>query len=107
MVVLCDFNPVIGSEQAGIRPALVFQIDRANETSPHTVVAPFTTKISHSLRSSHYLVKAGQAGLVHDSVLLCEQVRAIDKIRMIKLLGVLDQIDITGAEQALRTILGL
>jgi mRNA-degrading endonuclease toxin of MazEF toxin-antitoxin module len=29
-VILCDLNPVIGTEQAGVRPALVVQIDRAN-----------------------------------------------------------------------------
>ncbi|WP_375539894.1 type II toxin-antitoxin system PemK/MazF family toxin [Sphaerospermopsis sp. LEGE 08334] len=29
-VVFCDLNPVIGTEQAGIRTVLVMQIDRAN-----------------------------------------------------------------------------
>ncbi len=29
-VVFCDLNPVIGTEQAGIRTVLVVQIDRAN-----------------------------------------------------------------------------
>lgn len=33
-VVLCDLNPVAGSEQAGVRPAVVLQIDRANPVSP-------------------------------------------------------------------------
>jgi mRNA interferase MazF len=28
-VILCDLNPVVGTEQAGVRPALVVQIDRA------------------------------------------------------------------------------
>ncbi|MGA9377339.1 MAG: type II toxin-antitoxin system PemK/MazF family toxin [Phormidium sp.] len=28
-VVLCDLNPVIGTEQAGIRPVVIVQIDRA------------------------------------------------------------------------------
>jgi mRNA interferase MazF len=40
-VILCDLNPVIGTEQAGVRPALVVQIDRANIVSPHTIIAPF------------------------------------------------------------------
>ncbi len=43
-VVLCDLNPVTGTEQAGIRPAVILKIDRANVASPHTVMAPFTTK---------------------------------------------------------------
>ena len=42
-IILCDLNPVMGTEQAGIRPVLVLQIDRANAASPHTIIAPFTT----------------------------------------------------------------
>ncbi|MDZ8261221.1 type II toxin-antitoxin system PemK/MazF family toxin [Nostoc sp. ChiQUE01b] len=33
-VVLCDLNPVVGTEQAGIRAVVVVQIDRANAVSP-------------------------------------------------------------------------
>ncbi|MFV9676610.1 MAG: type II toxin-antitoxin system PemK/MazF family toxin [Methanosarcinales archaeon] len=33
-VVLCDLNPVVGTEQAGLRPVIVLQIDRANAGSP-------------------------------------------------------------------------
>lgn len=33
-VVLCDLNPVVGTEQAGIRPVVILQIDRANAVSP-------------------------------------------------------------------------
>lgn len=39
-VVLCDLNPVVGTEQAGLRPAVVVQIDRANAASPHTIIVP-------------------------------------------------------------------
>ena len=34
-VVLCDLNPVVGTEQAGVRPVVILQIDRANAVSPH------------------------------------------------------------------------
>ncbi len=34
-VVLCDLNPLIGTERSGIRPVVVLQIDRANAVSPH------------------------------------------------------------------------
>ena len=43
--VLCDLNPVVGTEQAGVRPAVILQIDRANAVSPHTIIVPFTSKI--------------------------------------------------------------
>ncbi|WP_309228829.1 type II toxin-antitoxin system PemK/MazF family toxin [Microcoleus sp. FACHB-831] len=72
-VVLCDLNPVRGTEQAGIRPVVIIQIDRANAVSPHTIIAPFTTKIRRVILPSHVFVPAGIGGLTADSVLLCEQ----------------------------------
>lgn len=106
-VVLCDFNPVVGTEQAGIRPAVVVQIDRANAASPHTIVVPFTTKIRQALLASHYFVKSGHGGLSQDSVALCEQVRVIDKRRIVKQLGELNRDELNGVEECLRVILGL
>lgn len=106
-VVLCDFNPVIGTEQAGVRPAVVLQIDRANAVSPHTIVAPFTTKIRRALLSSHVFVPANVGGLTQDSVVLCEQIRVIDKRRILKVLGRLDDSYMQEVAKALSAILGL
>jgi mRNA interferase MazF len=86
-VVLCDLNPVIGTEQAGIRPVVILQIDRANAVSPHTIIAPFTSKIRRALLPSHVFVPAGIGGLNQDSVILCEQIRVIDKSRIIRFIG--------------------
>ncbi len=106
-VVLCDLNPVIGTEQAGIRPVVVLQIDRANAVSPHTIIAPFTSKIRRALLPSHVFVPAGVGGLSQDSVVLCEQIRVIDKSRIIRVLGHLDDIYMEELAKALSTILGL
>ncbi|MCX7854469.1 MAG: type II toxin-antitoxin system PemK/MazF family toxin [Anaerolineae bacterium] len=106
-VVLCDLNPVVGTEQAGVRPALVLQIDRANAVSPHTIIAPFTTKIRRALLPSHVFVPAGVGGLTQDSVLLCEQIRVIDKRRILKILGHLDESYMQQVAKAVSLILGL
>jgi mRNA interferase MazF len=106
-VVLCDLNPVVGTEQAGMRPAVVLQIDRANAVSPHTIIAPFTTKIRRALLPSHVFVPAGVGGLSQDSVVLCEQIRVIDKRRIIKVLGHLDEPYLQQVAKALSAILGL
>jgi mRNA interferase MazF len=106
-VVLCDLNPVVGTEQAGVRPAVVLQIDRANAVSPHTIIAPFTTKIRRALLPSHVFVPAGVGGLSQDSVVLCEQIRVIDKRRIIKVLGHLDEPYLQQVAKALSAILGL
>ena len=61
-VMLCDLNPVIGTEQAGVRSALVVQIDRANTVSPQTMIVPFTTGIRRAVWPSHALIPAGVGG---------------------------------------------
>jgi len=106
-VVLCDLNPVVGTEQAGIRPVVVVQIDRANVASPHTIIVPFTTKIRQAILPSHAQIPSGKGDLTQNSVALCEQVRVIDTRRIVKILGHLDDADFAKIETALRTILGL
>ena len=62
-VVLCDLNPVVGREQAGIRPVLILQIDRTHAVSPHTIIAPFTTKSRRALLPSNELITEAQRAL--------------------------------------------
>ncbi|WP_442949391.1 type II toxin-antitoxin system PemK/MazF family toxin [Nostoc sp.] len=78
-MLLCDLNPVVGTKQAGIRPVVVVQIDRANAVSPHTIIAPLTSKIRRAILASDVFVPAGIGGLNQDSVVLYEQLKVVDK----------------------------
>ena len=106
-VFLVDPNPVVGAEQAGIRPALVIQIDKANAASPHTVLIPFTTRIREVKLPSHVMIPAGTGGLVEQSVLLCEQIRVIDKRRLVRKMGNVGEGYLRDVERAVKVILGL
>jgi len=106
-VFLVDLNPVVGTEQAGIRPALVIQIDRANATSPHTIIVPFTTRIKETILPSHVKIPAGIGGLTQDSILLCEQIRVIDKRRLVRRIGDIGEENLSKVAVALKVILGL
>jgi mRNA interferase MazF len=106
-VFLVDLNPTVGAEQAGIRPALVVQIDRANEASPHTVIVPFTTRIRDVKLPSHVRIPAGVGGLGEDSVLLCEQIRVIDRRRLVHRMGSLGDEYLREVDAAIKVILGL
>ena len=106
-IFLVDLNPVVGTEQAGIRPALVIQIDRANVSSPHTIIIPLTTKIREAILPSHVKIPAGVGGLEEDSVLLCEQIRVIDKRRLLRKTGDVGEGDLLKVAVALKLILGL
>ncbi|MBL1210818.1 type II toxin-antitoxin system PemK/MazF family toxin [Geminocystis sp. GBBB08] len=99
-IVLCDLNPVKGTEQAGIRPVIIVQIDQANKVSPHTIIVPLTSKIRTIILASHVFVPANTGGLKEDSVILCEQIRVIDKSRINKIIGHLEDDFILKLEQA-------
>jgi mRNA interferase MazF len=70
-------------------------------------VVPFTTKIPQALFPSHAFVPAGVGGLSQDSVALCEQVRVIDKQRIIRVVGHLDAPRLGDLDRALRVAMDL
>lgn len=89
-VVLVDFGEnTIGSEQGGIRPALVIQNDLGNIYSNTTIVMPFTTNMGKKLtQRTHVLfLENPSIGLIKNSILLGECIRQISEKRVIKKLG--------------------
>jgi mRNA interferase MazF len=102
---LVNFNPAQGSEQKGIRPALVIQNDVGNEVSPVTIVAAIS-----SVTKTYPInveIKPSESGLEKDSVIKLNQIRTIDKRRLIKRLGRLDSSKMKAVNSALMLSLGL
>ena len=87
-VFYADLNPVIGSEQGGIRPVVILQNDIGNRYSPTTIVAPMTTK-TKTYVPMH--VKLKEDFLAKNSILLLEQIRTIDKRRLLSKMGSISQ----------------
>lgn len=85
-VYYADLNPVKGSEQGGVRPVVILQNDIGNKYSSTTIVAPMTTR-KKSYVPMH--VKLKEKFLAKNSTLLLEQIRTIDKKRLIKKIGTL------------------
>ena len=102
-----DLSPTIGTEQSGLRPVLVVQTDHANPHSPHTIIVPFTTKIRRKILPSHVFIPATKSNLPEDSVILCEQIRVIDKHRLIRKAGMLTEKFLSEINIALKAILNL
>jgi mRNA interferase MazF len=102
---LVNFNPTQGSEQRGIRPALIIQNDVGNEVSPVTIVAAIS-----SVTKTYPInveIKPSESGLEKDSVVKLNQIRTIDKKRLIKRLGKLDSSKMKAVNSALMLSLGL
>ena len=73
-----DLNPVVGSEQGGIRPVLVIQNDVGNHFSPTVVAAAITSRKAKNSLPTHILLE-NVPGLAPTSLLLLEQLRTIDR----------------------------
>lgn len=87
-IVQADLGQVIGSEQGGIRPALIVQNNTGNKFSNTTIIMPLSSKLKSLNQPTHTLIKRSiDTGLKTDSVLLGEQMRVISNQRIIKKIG--------------------
>src|SRR5215217_1105646 len=86
-VWLAALNPIHGSEQAGIRPVLIFQNDTINRFTTTAVTIPFTTNLRRASLPSCVRLAMGEGGLTSDSVALCHQLRVLDTSRFMRCLG--------------------
>lgn len=86
-VFMVDLSPVVGSEQGGLRPAVIVQNDIGNKYSPTTIVACVTSKLHKAKLPTHIFLQHNFCPLKQDSILLLEQLRTIDKSRLKEKLG--------------------
>ncbi|KNY27391.1 type II toxin-antitoxin system PemK/MazF family toxin [Pseudobacteroides cellulosolvens] len=90
-IFYADLSPVIGSEQGGVRPVLIVQNDIGNKYSPTVIAAAITSQINKAKLPTHIEIGAMEYGLAKDSVILLEQIRTIDKMRIREKIGRLDE----------------
>ena len=81
-IYYADLRTVMGSEQGGIRPVLIIQNDIGNRHSPTVICAAVTSKMNKAKLPTHVELDSQKYSLVKDSVVLLEQLRTIDKIRL-------------------------
>lgn len=107
-IYLVRLDPTEGAEEGKTRPALILQNDTANRTSPITIVAAITSKFNPAkLYPTEVLIKAGEGGLTIDSVALLNQIRSIDKIRLLSLVGSVEPQTMLQVERAIKVSFGL
>ena len=104
---IADLDPVVGSEQGGLRPVLVIQNDTGNRYSPTVVVLAVTSQLQKARLPTHVLLSAAGHGLERDSVVLAEQVRTLDKRRLRTRIGSLTPEDMAQVRRAVMVSLGL
>ena len=98
----------VGSEQTGVRPVVILQNNIGNEYSPTVIVAPITSKVnSKSIIPTHVYIKGYKNRLKQNSLILTEQIRAIDKQRLRYYIGALDIGELRKVDKALIISLGI
>ncbi len=106
-IYLADLEPTIGSEQGGTRPVLIIQNNIGNKHSPTTIIAAITSKIfTKHMLPTHYQISASE-GLTRNSIVLLEQIRVIDKARILRYLDTLSEADMINIDRKLVTSLGI
>lgn len=80
-----NLNPIVGSEQGGVRPVLIIQNDIGNKHSPTVIVAAITSRDKARLPTHMHL--SDLQPLERNSVALLEQIRTIDKSRLTEYIG--------------------
>src|SRR5713226_824598 len=101
-----EFDPVRGSEQGGTRPALVLQNDRGNRSSSVTIVAAITSRYRRSY-PFQVEIMPDESGLDRPSLVLLNQLRTVDKPRLLRRAGHLPAARMLDVERAIKYSLGM
>lgn len=105
-IYYADLSPVVGSEQGGMRPVLIIQNDVGNRYSPTVIAAAITSRTDKAKLPTHIEV-GPDSGLARSSVILCEQIRTLDKKRLKDRMGHLGEDTMTLVNEAISVSFGL
>jgi mRNA interferase MazF len=97
-----DFDPTQGAEIRKIRPAVVVTADGLNRARRTVVVVPLS-----SGPQPHPPIVVATPSAGQRSVAVCDQLRAVDKRRLIRSDGRLSATDLASVEDGVRRVLVL
>lgn len=104
-IYYANLQPVLGSEQGGVRPVIILQNDKGNKFSPTTIIAAITARRGKTQLPTHVTIVV--KGLSRKSIVLLEQIRTIDKNRIKDYVGVIDAATMALIEEAIVISLGI
>jgi mRNA interferase MazF len=103
-VILVNLDPTVGVEIRKTRPAIVISNDSINHFSQLVVVVPLTKNTAH-ISPSHVVIPKGTARLTFTSKVVTEQIKAVDKQRIVRRLGSLSSAMLAHVERAIKNTL--
>ena len=105
-IYLANLDPVIGRDISKMRPVVVISNDKNNEFSGTVTILPITSKNIKKIYPFEVFLTKGTGNLPKDSKIKADQIRTLDKSRIVKFIGTLQKRDIDQIEKALKIHLG-
>jgi mRNA interferase MazF len=105
-VYLVNFDPTIGHEIQKTRPAVIIQNDVSNQYSPITIVAAISSHFGNPPHPREVILPS-KSGVSKPSAVILNQIRSVDRKRLIRRLGTLDGPTMRKVDEALVISLGL
>lgn len=106
-VFIAALDPVIGSEISKTRPVLIVSNDQNNRYSATVTVLPVTSGNLERIYPFEIFLPAGTANLPKDSKVKADQIRTLDKRRLLKRLGTVEKTLIPRIEKAIKIHLAM
>jgi mRNA interferase MazF len=99
--------PSVGKEIQKKRPCAVVSSNTVNEHAGLVVVCPITEGLGLPADLIHIAVGRGEGGTTKDSIVLCEQIKAVDQERLTEKRGNLKGETMQKIDKGLRAVLNL
>ena len=97
----------VGSEQKGDRYAVIVQNNTGNRYSPTVIVAFISTKLHKAKLPTHVEIDSSNSGIPEPSIIMCEQIRTLDKRRLVEKVGHLSRVKKIELDKALCISMGI
>lgn len=99
-------DPSVGKEIQKKRPCVVVSVDVLNANSGLCIVCPMTEGINLPVGRIHIAISKGDGGTTKDSIVLCDQIKAVDQARLVEKRGNLKAEDMRRIDAGIRLVLG-
>ncbi len=106
-IYLASLDPVMGKEISKTRPVVVISNDKNNEFSATVTILPLTSRNLGKIYPFEVFLPRGVGNLPKDSKVKADQIRTLDKSRLLTLIGKLGREELTQIEKAVKIHLEL
>ena len=106
-IYLTVLDPVVGREISKTRPVVVVSNDKNNEFSATVTILPLTSRNLQKIYPFELFLPKGAGNLPKDSKVKADQIRTLDKSRLLTLIGKLEREEIIQLEKAVKIHLEL